>query len=383
MKYLQRLLEAFFGLFGSKKQQDAGKKPSSGMAGRKPTERYASAENRDIPEAKQIRRTIKYPPQKKVLHEMPRQETAVVPVLPKEQPGDAEMVGVNYAPEKSVTQAEKSFQEKIVPAGAEATTEPYSVLQSEPQAKEKVGTVPVAVLDTSIDEPQLVCQAPLVMAEEQTVPGSESVVQTDDIPAAEETQKVVSAVEAENKVTPSAAGAHEITGEILPSESRENTTEESQTGSVCKQVQSSLEEKPTETESFHWHASGENAFTLCKNDTREGTETACAEIALQKKMPISFPEIQSSLDWEPLALHAAQLVLAPFCEGQANPPRIIESVRDGSVILTCELPEESDKEERSLITVMFTEKMAYLLTGTASKDITTEQYSKSLFFQSN
>lgn len=383
MKYLQRLLEAFFGLFGSKKQQDAGKKPSSGVAERKPTERYAPAENRDIPEANQIRRTIKYPPQKKALHEMPRQETAVVPVLPKEQSGDAEMAGVNSAPEKSVTQAEKSFQEKVVPAGAEATTEPYSVLQREPQAKEEVETVPVAVLDTSIDEPQVVCQEPRVMAEEQTVPESEPVVQTDDIPAAAERQKDVSAVEAENKVTLSAAGTHEITGEILSSGRQANTTEEAQTGSVCKQVQPSFEENPIETESFHWHASGENAFTLCKNDTQKGTEIACAAIELQKKMPISFPEVQSSLDWEPLALHAARLVLAPFCVGQANPPRIIESVRDGSVILTCELPEGTDKEERSLITVMFTEKMAYLLTGTASKDITTEQYSKSLSFESN
>lgn len=383
MNYLQRLLEAFFDLFGSKKQQNAGKKPSSGMAGRKPTERYAPAENRDAPNTKQIRRTIKYPPKKKVPHEMPCQETAVVPVLPKEQPGDTEMAGVNSAPEKSVAQAEKSFQEKVVPAGEEATTEPYSALQRELQVKEKVETVPVAVLDTSIDEPQPVGQAPLVMAEEQAVPESESAVQTDDIPAAEETQKFVSAVEAENKVTPSAADADEMTGEILSSENRENTTEESQTGSVCKQVQPSLEEKPTERESFHWHASGENAFTLCKNDRREGTEIACAAIALQQKIPISFPEVQSSLDWEPLALHAAQLVLAPFCEGQANPPRIIESVRDGSVILTCELPEGTDKEERSLITVMFTEKMAYLLTGTASKDITTEQYSKSISFKSD
>lgn len=225
-----------------------------------------------------------------------------------------------------------------------------------------------------LDQPRAAEQEPLVQEETAHI---------DYHPPVEEKKSASSSNENENNIVSPVAANHEIAELSPPTQIHGSIEDELQTKNLCNQTILSSELVLCDIGNLHWSESGENTFTLWENDATGMSGDACATISIQRKETISFPGVQDGLDWEPLALHAARLVLAPFCAEQDPPPRIIEVVQDGLIVLTCELQKKANTSDVPFVTAAFTNRTAYLLTGAASIKITAEQYSKCISLKRN
>lgn len=220
-----------------------------------------------------------------------------------------------------------------------------------------------------LDQPRAAEQEPLVQEETAHI---------DSHPPVEEKRDTSPSNESENNIVFPVAANHEIAELSPPAQIHDNIEDELQTKNPCNQTILSSELVLCDIGNLHWSESGENTFTLWENDTTGMSGNTYATISIQRKETISFPGVQNGLDWEPLALHAARLVLAPFCSEQSSPSQIIETAQSGLVLLTCKLQKDVNTGDIPIVIAAFTNRTSYLLTGTISMCITAEEYVKSI-----
>lgn len=220
-----------------------------------------------------------------------------------------------------------------------------------------------------LDQPRTAEQEPLVQEETAHIANH---------PPIEEKRNASSSNESENNIVFPVAANHEIAELSPPAQIHDNIEDELQTKNPCNQTILSSELVLCNIGNLHWSESGENTFTLWENDTTGISGNTYATISIQRKEMISFPGVQSGLDWEPLALHAARLVMAPFCSEQSSPSQIIETAQSGLVLLTCKLQKDVNTGDIPIVIAAFTNRTSYLLTGTISMRITAEEYVKSI-----
>lgn len=220
-----------------------------------------------------------------------------------------------------------------------------------------------------LDQPSTAEQEPLVQEETAHIANH---------PPIEEKRNASSSNESENNIVFPVAANHEIAELSPPAQIHDNIEDELQTKNPCNQTILSSELVLCDIGNLHWSESGENTFTLWENDTTGMSGNTYATISIQRKETISFPGVQNGLDWEPLALHAARLVMAPFCSEQSSPSQIIETAQSGLVLLTCKLQKDVNTGDIPIVIAAFTNRTSYLLTGTISMRITAEEYVKSI-----